>query len=282
MNKQLLVSVVLLGYMAKITALVGVDQIELVVMGEQSSPITYTDLAVKKTVQGTKRVPQDVISNTIMVQQAQAEKMVQENTAFDTFVERMRRQEDMTLEDIKELAAHYGMTLEELKKLLQDQYAQAVFQQRKVSSIMAASESLLEEEYKKHPVYEDATYTIQVAKVSGKDHGIKTAGDLKKALAAGDFSVGWSDPIVLEKSQIAESKQFITKLKQGAIKVVNLNDTFEVYKLVASTPQRKKSLEESKAEIIARINQENHEKVMKQYQNMVEKYYTILPVAQHG
>ena len=139
------------------------DYMEAVVLGKNTDVITYSDRVDKKNLAGQYENLDRLIRNFTLVQQAADEKMPIEDDIADKFLEDMVRRNQIQREGFDDVAAHYGLTLPELKSLLERSEVLRRFEGQRFYSRLAVTEGMIEAEYNAEPLYKEAWCKIKVA-----------------------------------------------------------------------------------------------------------------------
>jgi hypothetical protein len=139
----------------------------------------------------------------------------------------------------------------------------------------------VEEYYKNNPTIIEATYTLERAFVpqspkisSDKQYKIlvEYARGLKRIAG-----ITWSDPFILNHSDIAESRDFIYTMEPGNISLPLLvNGGFELFRLVEKTSEHVKSLEDSYRDIVEILRRPKYEELMEKYRQHLSKNCSVV------
>jgi len=256
------------------------DHIEAVVLGVSEDVITYSDRVDKKNLSGQYENQDRLIRNYTLCQQAQDEKMPIEEDLAEKFIEEMMRKNHIKLEAVDEMFSSLGLTLAEGKDLLKRSEILRRFEGQRFYSRLAVTESMIEVEYNIEPIYKDAWCKIKVAYVAFEAKKSKAEQKLRIENLMQDKSMleqfDWSQEFLVPVSDLAYDKKFIADMENQTGKVVEGQDAFEVYYLVEKHDREHLPLSECKAQIIERLMQRNNEILMREYEKLMSKYYTIL------
>lgn len=256
------------------------DYMEVVVLGKNTDVITYSDKVDKKNLAGQYENLDRLIRNFTLVQQAADEKMPIEDDIADEFIENMMRKNHIKLEDIGDMFSNLGLTFAEGKDLLKRSEILRRFEGQRFYSRLAVTESMIEAEYRAEPIYKDAWCKIKVAyiafdaKKSKADQKSLIEKMMKDEKMLSEFD--WSQEFLVPVSDLAYDKKFIAEMEPQTGEIVEEEQAFAVYYLVEKHDRELLPLSECKAQIIERLMQRNNEILMREYEKLMSKYYTIL------
>lgn len=257
-----------------------VDYIEVVVLGKSEDLITYSDRVDKKNLGGQYENQDRLIRNYTLCQQAADEKMPIEDDIAEEFIDNMMRKNNIKLEDVGEMFSSLGLTLSEGKDLLKRSEILRRFEGQRFYSRLAVTESMIEAEYKSEPIYKDAWCKIKVAYVAFEAKKSKAEQKLAIEKLMQDKVMleqfDWSQEFLVPVSDLAYDKKFIADMENQTGRVVEEEQAFAVYYLVEKHDRELLPLSECKAQIIERLMHKNNEILMREYEKLMSKYYTIL------
>ena len=256
------------------------DYVEVVVLGKWEDLITFSDRVDKKNLAGQYENKDRLIRNYTLVQQAADEKMPIEDDIAEEFIDNMMRKNHIKLEDIGDMFSNLGLTLAEGKDLLKRSEVLRRFEGQRFYSRLAVTESMIDAEYKAEPIFKDAWCKIKVAyiafdgKQSKSDQKVMIENFMKDPEKLEQFD--WSQEFLVPVSDLAYDKKFIADMENQTGSIIEEEQAFAVYYLVEKHDREQMPLSECKAQIIERLMQRNNEILMREYEKLMSKYYTIL------
>lgn len=257
-----------------------IDTMQAVVFGQGGTQIiTFSDV-VRPSLSGTQRTLDDLIFERLVYLDAQKYKILADEDAVDKYLAMMQKENNLTLDQLKEVFAQAGYSYEEGReqfKMLQAVNAMIDF---KIRSHVIVPRQLVEQYYQEHPLIEEATYKIQIGflpSVSGKEETQKKALAYMAKTAKEVRNIQWSEPFWIKKSDVAEDKQFIFNLKVGHSSLpLERAGGFEVYRLVEKKDERIPSLEERYKEIMDILRQPIYQDLMDKYRKQLFETSSIM------
>lgn len=232
--------------------------------------ITYCDVYEKRNLDGRLIPLKDQIALIIIAQEVQLEKMPVDDSATEKYIANIKKDHNLTDDDLEDLAVQCGRTLAEVKQLLSSQYMRDFFLYHKFRSHLVPTDQQVEEYCKEHPEIESGYCSIQVAFVDytpdHKDEVLQIINDVMSGTVKDSSIVSWSDPIKVDMDNIADDKLFIKDLQVGQISVIDDKSVFELYKLVEKREERLVPVEARKAMVIDILNREMYEDLLTNYE----------------
>ncbi len=148
-----------------------------------------------------------------------------------------------------------------------------------MSSQLVVLENEICDYYAQNPIHLEAVYTIETTFVLLDS--TKTKEELKKELE--DFANGtkkldyiiWDFPITVKKSEISNVSRFLEDMTVGSIYIKELNDGFDLFKLLNKEPDRLVPLEERKKEIIDKLQTQKHQNAYQKIKDDLHSIYYI-------
>ena len=261
--------------------LILLDKVNCVVCGpERNTPFTDTDFTWKRNLDGQFMDSAQQIQRDIISQQIVADKIPLDPTAADKYVETLKRQNNLSDSELTELFSQVGRTYQEGLSLLNGQYTQEMFMHHKFKSQLIITDDDVKAFCEQYPEYEVGWYEVQFAIVNftdeNKDTLKKSLDELMKDHTKEVKEVSWSSPIRLNRTDIAEDKQFVFDMQPDEYKYVEDNGTFEVYKLLSKTDDRLRTFEERRSAVVDYLNRQKLESMLKKYNTEVRKFVDII------
>jgi hypothetical protein len=150
----------------------------------------------------------------------------------------------------------------------------------KIRSHVIVPQQLVEQYYNEHPVYEDASYLIQVGfmpYVEGKQEAQKKALTYMSKTGKEVRNIEWREPFWIKKDEIAPDKQFIFDLKIGKSSLpIDVGYGFEIYRLIDKKEARVVPLDERYKEIANILRQPIYQELMDKYKKQLLETASVL------
>lgn len=256
--------------------LVLLDQIEVVVYGQDVEIITKSDVD-RPALGGGFRTKEDIVFERKVLLDAKKHHLPQDEESIDAYLAQIQREYNLSQEQLEEIFVASGYTVQEGREQLQMMQTINTMLDIKIRSNVIIPRKNVEEYYKNNPVVIEATYTLERAfvpqspKISADEqYNILVKYSKTKKGVAG---IVWSDSFTLNHSEIAESKQFIYRMKPGEIsRPCLVAGGFELFRLVEKTEEYVKSLEDSYKEIVDILRRPKYEELMEEYRDHLSQH----------
>ncbi len=245
------------------------DQGAVVIIGNAGNTmITMSDVDEKLNLDGSKIPLQQQIKMEVVRQEVVANKMpIDENTS-EKYLDNVRKVNNLTVEDLDNLALQCYRTLSEVKHLLNLQYVYDYFLYHKFRSHLVPTDQEVEEYHKKNPEVQPGYCVVEIAFVSFEDDKKEVREKIDNLIAGviSDDIVSWSDPISLQISDIAADKLFISKMAVDEIVCKEGKNVFELYRLLEKHDDYTIPLAQRKAFIVDILNRKQYEEMFRSYE----------------
>jgi hypothetical protein len=260
--------------------LVLIDQIEVVVYGQDVEIVTKSDLD-RPALGGGFRTKEDVIFECKVLLDAKKHHLPEDEDAIDAYLAQIQREYNLSEQELEEIFTSSGYTVEEGRQQLQRMQTINTMLDIKIRSNVIVPRRDVEEYYRNNPTVIEATYTLQRAFVAQSK---KISSDQQYAIllkytqtGKGVAGIVWSDPFSINGSDMAENKKFICDMEPGAMAVPQpTNGGFELFKLVEKTPETIKSLEDSYREIVDILRRPKYEELMEKYRDFLTNNSSVV------
>lgn len=246
------------------------DQGVVVVSGPVGNTmITHSDVFNKLNLDGTMLPLENQIKMEIIRQEVVADKMPLDDTAADKYLANIQKSNNLSLDDLEELAGQCRRTFFELKQLLTLQYTYDFFLYHKFRAHLVPSDQDVEDYCKEYPDIEPGYCVIEVAFIefmidNKQEVSEKIAGIIAETIS--DSSIEWSDPIKVNIADIADDKLFIKDMTAGQIHVIEDTKVFELYRLVEKQDEYVVPVADRKAFVVDLLNRKMYEDLLKKYE----------------
>jgi len=247
------------------------DQGAVVIIGNAGTTmITTSDVDEKLHLDGSKIPLSQQIKMEVVRQEVVASKMpIDENTS-DKYLDNVRKVNNLTTQDLDDLALQCYRTLSEVKHLLNLQYVYDYFLYHKFRSHLVPTDQEVEEYHQKNPEIQPGYCVVEIAFVNFDNNNKKEVQDKINNIIAGVISddiLSWSDPISLPIHDIAADKLFITQMAVDEIVCQEDKDLFHLYRLVEKHDDYIIPLAQRKAFIVDILNRQQYEEMFRSYES---------------
>lgn len=246
------------------------DDIKAIIYGqERTDLITYSDVA-RPSIDGKSQTLEDLVLSRLICQDASRYKMDPDNEAVDKHLKAVQRENNLSLDDLKHIFSSAGYTYEEGREQFRIMTAVGSMVDFRVRSRLIVPEKDIQAYYKEHPLIKESAYQVERAQVEapyGMDHA-QFLEELQKLIDTGKtiLDVQWSEPFWINKSELAQDKQFLTTLEVGCIAMgAESAAGTELFKLMNKKEEHIVSLEERYNEIADLLKRPKYTELFEQY-----------------
>jgi hypothetical protein len=204
----------------------------------------------------------------VVRQEVVASKMPIDESVSEKYLDNVRKINNLTLQDLEDLALQCYRTLPEIKHLLNLQHMYDYFLYHKFRSHLVPTDQEVEEYHQKNPEIQPGFCVVEIAFVNfdGNKKEVKEKIDNIIAGIISDDILSWSDPISLPINDIAADKLFITKMTVDEIVCKEGKNVFELYRLVEKNEDYTIPLAHRKAFIVDILNRKQYEEMFRSYE----------------
>ncbi len=257
-----------------------VDAIQAVVFGgEEPQIITYSEV-VRPSLSGEPRSLEDLIFERQVAAQAKELKIMEDEDAVDKYLLMVQKQNNMTLDDIKNVFSSAGMSYEEGREELKRMQMVNTMIDFKIRTQVVVPRKQVEQYYEEHLVVTEAKVTAQRGFIPYAEDKL---AQQKKALVymaqTGREMRGmqWGKPVELSEAEVADDKEFLFALKKGEISTAkDVGIGFEVFRAVDTSPRIQASLEERYKEIADMLRKPIFEELLDKYKKSLMETSSVL------
>jgi hypothetical protein len=260
--------------------LVLVDQIEAIVYGSQVEIITKSDLD-RPALGGGFRTIEEIVFEREVLLDAKKHNLPQDEEAVDEYLAQIKREHNLSPEQVEEIFTSSGYTIEEGREQLQAMQTINTLLDVKIRSNLIIPRKEVEEYYRNNPIIIEAAYTLERAFVpqSPRLNSAQQYKILQKyaETSSGIKGITWSEPFTIEHGDVAENKNFIYGMEIGQISSPHLvSGGFELFRLVDKREQSVKSLEDSYRDIVDVLRRPKYEELMEKYRQQLSKQCSVV------
>lgn len=247
-----------------------IDSIKAVVYGqERTDLITLSDVN-RPSLDGNQQTIEDLVVAKLICQDAARYKMEPDNDAVDKHLKSVQRENNLSLDDLKSIFSSAGYTYEEGREQFRAMTAIGTMIDFRIRSRLIVPEKDIQAYYQEHPIVQEPAYQIERAEVAcpqGMDHGVFMQ-QLRRLIDTGQskLDIEWSDPFWINKSELAQDKQFLTTIEVGCISMGTESGAgIELFKLMNKKEEHVTSLEERYNEIADTLKRPKYNELFEAY-----------------
>lgn len=259
------------------------DQGQVVVSGlVNNTIITHTDVFDKLNLDGTSIPLSHLVKMEVIRQEVIFDKMPMDDTAAEKYLANIQKVNNLSLDDLEQLAGQCRRTFAELKQLLTLQYTYDFFLYHKFRAHLVPSDDDVKKYCEENPDIEPGNCVIQVAFVDYSPETKQQVYDTIQDIIAGvigDDTIEWSDPIRVNIADIADDKQFIKDMSEGQIYSLQDKKVFELYRLVEKHAERVVPVADRKAFVIDILNRNMYEELLRKYEEHMMDNVALITLA---
>ena len=247
-----------------------IDGIKATIYGDVETVIITESEVRRPSIDGQMRSLEDLILENLIYLDATRMGAIPSPEDIKRHWEEVKRANNLSEEDMKNIASQAGYTIAEAKAHLGKMSSVNQMMDFKVRSGLFIPSREVEKYYNEHPEVESAEYYIAHVIVPFSD--LEPPEQQQKRLeqfartGKGDIRIAWSEPFWIVHNDVAPDKQFIYSMKISQISPPKRTPMgFELFKLVDKKPERLIPLED-------RYNDIEHQLKMPKYEQLFEKY----------
>jgi parvulin-like peptidyl-prolyl isomerase len=251
--------------------LVTIDSIKAVVYGqERTDLVTLSDID-RPSIAGNKQTLDDLVTSKLLIQDAVRYKMEPNDEAVDNNLKAVQRENNLSLDDLKAIFSSSGYSYEEGRAQFKEMTAISTMIDFRIRSRLIIPEREIESYYQAHPIIQEASFQVERALVTApyrmdRDIFLKELKNLKETGQCKLLDIEWSEPFWINKSEIANDKQFITMMEVSSIAIGSETAAgVELFKLINKKDEHLLSLEERYNEIADYLKRPKYDELFEQY-----------------
>jgi hypothetical protein len=192
-------------------------------------------------------------------------------------IESLKNQYGFGQKEIERIFRESGLTYEEGFEELVVFYTNRSFLSSFVSGKVLVTDAEVKKYYEKHPEVVPTSYKIEKAFIEKSAVSQEAIDNLRK-YGLGQDNVMWQPAYWIAEADLADSKQFITKMYEGVVKVLDADDAWEIVRLVKKVETHTRTLAERYKEITEKLQYEKFQEKLEQFKKDLLKEYTIIRV----
>jgi len=257
------------------------DGIAAIVFGQEGTEIITKSELERKSLDGQERTIEDLVYEKLMLLDAQKFKMTPDEEQIDKHLASVQRENNITLDQLKAVFTASGYSYEEGRAQFGIISIINQLLDFKIRSRLIVPEKEVVAYYNANPETIEEGYLVQRALVPFDS--TLTREEQKNAIERyvhgrnGFVSIEWPEAFWIEKNEIAENKQFITRLQPGDVSDPEETiDGFELFKLQENRPARVKTMEERYRAITDVLRRPKYEQLDKEYKKQLMDNASVL------
>lgn len=243
------------------------DEVAAVVKWEETAVFAKSDVE-RSNLFGQKVELKDLINQELVYQDAVHHKVTIDEEVIDKYLGNIQRQNKFTQEQMQGVYEAAGITERDARHQLRIMYANSMMMDHKITSRLIIPEKEVIAYYEANPITKQAKYKISTAFIPFDSAKTKEQQkrDIEQQIRVGKSSfVTWRSAFWLKADEIAEDKDFITRMNVGDIKVQQIADGFMLYKLDEKKPEKVVPLHKRYRDIQEELRKPRLEELMSSY-----------------
>ncbi len=261
--------------------LVLLDQIEVVVFGQEDVEIVTKSDIDRPALGGGYRTEDEIIFERSVLLDAKKHKIPNDEEAVDAGIEQMKREHDLSDDDLEMIFKESGYTLQEGRQQFQVMQMINTMLDVKVRSNLIVPRRDVEAYYNANPEVVEATYTIERLFIPFDQKKSKTRQrrEIEKYVETGVGALEIQPGFVftINHSDVAQQKQFIFTMEQNQLSAPQeIAGGFELLRLIEKTPEHFKTLDERYREIVDVLRRPKYEELMQKYRDQLMQQVSVV------
>lgn len=251
-----------------------IDRVEAVIYGTEATEIVTKSDFERVALDGTKKSRDDIILERLMFQDALRYHIMIDEKTIDEYVEKMQKQYNATLDDIKATFRRSGYTYEEGRRQLGIMQATNQILDYKIRSKLMIPEAQVVDYYEKHPQYRPAVYRFERAFIPDSEGDKKTIERKFETFqkTGRGIILSWRALPEIAETDLDVSLQFLTKLKVNEFSSFRrVQGGHDIFCLKEKQAEELVPLEERYRYIVDQLRQPKFESLLANYKkNLLE------------
>jgi len=279
--KRIFLCLIFTSFLARENGALVLDELKVVVDGALRTQVVTASDIVHRGFDGVSRDPnnkddvREYALEVIKYQHAEDVGISVSDEDVDKYLRSMSQGSDVSPESLAAMARDFGFeSVKEFYDILKQLYGSSGVMEQELRSLVIVSEQDAKEYWEKHSEYKEGVYYLQTAHASFRDDMSKKLQKKSLKRPESNVKIGkihWGVPFDVTYSELAEDKQFIKKMKIGEVKVLEVSDGFDLYRLKNHAKPDRVSFAERRKEIFEKLQAEKFDAVFKQYNDDILK-----------
>jgi len=256
-----------------------IDRIEAVVFGTEATDIVTLSDVMRIGFDGKFHTKEDVIAERLIFQDALHYRITMNEEAVDEYMAKVAKSMGGTLDDIRIMFAQAGYTYEEGRRQFAIMYANNQLIDHKIRSRLIVPEHVVLEYYEANPIVKPASYMLERAFIPATPatHD-QVKQDIEQFVKTGKgMIVTWYQLPEISQDDLAQDKQYLTKLKEGEIGAPQeINGGFEIFHLRSKVAAHPVPLEQRYRDIVEMLRRPKFDELLEEYKKELLSSASIL------
>ena len=257
-----------------------IDSIQAVVFGQGGAQIITRSDVVRPSLTGMPQSLDDLIFERLVFLDAKKYNIVPDDDAVDKYLAIVQKENNMSLDQLKEVFASAGYTYEEGRQQFRVLQTVNSMLGVKIHSQVIVPRAQVEEYYSQNPVMQEAEYYLQygfMPYVPEKREAQAKALRLMAKTGREVKDVQWNDPFWVKQSDVADDKEFIFSMNVGETsQPISQPGGYEIYRLIDKKDESIPTLDERYHEIADILRRPVYEQLMEKYKKNLFDSVSIL------
>lgn len=257
-----------------------IDSIQAVVFGQGGAQIITRSDVVRPSLTGMPQSLEDLIFESLVFLDAKKYNIVPDDDAVDKYLAIVQKENNMSLDQLKDVFASAGYTYEEGRQQFRVLQTVNSMLGVKIHSQVIVPRAQVEEYYLENPVMQEAEYYLQygfMPYVPEKRESQAKALRLMAKTGREVKDVQWNDPFWVKQSDVADDKAFIFSMDAGETsQPIAQSAGYEIYRLIDKKDESIPTLDERYHEIADILRRPVYEQLMEKYKKNLFDSVSIL------
>ena len=259
---------------------VTIDTIQAVVFGQGGAQVITRSDVTRPSLSGAPQSLDDLIFERLVFLDAQKYKIVPDEDAVDKYLALVQKENNLTLDQLKEVFASAGYSYEEGRQQFRILQTVNSMLGLKIHSQVIVPRAQVEEYYQQNPAVQEAEYNLQYgfmpyvpekreAQAKALRHMAQTGREVK--------DIQWNDSFWVKQSDVADDKAFIFSMKvDETSQPIAQQGGYELYRLIDKHEESIPTLDERYHEIADILRRPVFEELMENYKKNLFDSVSIL------
>ena len=211
---------------------------------------------------------------------AQKYKIAPDEDAVDKYLSIVQKENNLTLDQLKEVFASAGYTYEEGRQQFRVLQTVNSMLGLKIHSQVIVPRAQVEEYYNQNPVVQEAEYHLQYGfmpyspeKREAQEKALRHMARIGREVKG----IQWNDPFWVKQNEIADDKTFLFSMNAGdTSQPVDRRDGYEIYRLLDKRDEHVPTLDDRYHEIADILRRPVFEELMEKYKKNLFDSVSIL------
>lgn len=257
-----------------------IDTIQAAIFGQGGAQIITRSDVTRPNLAGMQQSLDDIIFERLVFLDAKKYNIVPDDDAVDKYLAIVQKENNMTLDQLKDVFASAGYTYEEGRQQFRILQTVNSMLGVKIHSQVIVPRAQVEQYYQENPVVQDAEYQLQygfMPYVSEKREAQEKALRYMAKTGREVKDIQWKDPFWVQQSDIADDKAFIFSMNAGETsQPIAGPGGYEIYRLIDKKDEFVPTLDERYHEIADILRRPVYEQLMENYKKKLFDSVSIL------